>query len=69
MVIISNLAIGGLIILYRKADNTVKIRHYGFKGDKVVITSVVSDNRQKLPWVVSVLIYMLYTTITSSTCH
>ena len=68
MVIISNMAIGGVIIPYRKADNTVEIRHYGFKGWKVVITSMVSDNGQKLPYVVSVLIYMLHTTITSSTC-
>ena len=34
MVIISNLAVGGIIIPYGKADNTVEIRHYGFKGCK-----------------------------------
>ena len=73
MVIILNLAIGGAIIPYRKADDTAKIRHYAFqRGAKVVITSVISDNSQELPYVVltlSVLIYLLCTTITSLTCH
>ena len=72
MVIISNVTIGGAIIPYRKADNTVKIRHYGFKGHKIVITSVISDNGQEIPYVVltlSVFIYMLCTEITFLTCH
>ena len=34
MVIISNFDGGGVIILCRKADNTVEITHYGFKGHK-----------------------------------
>ena len=69
MVIISNLSIGGVIIPYRKADNTAKIRHYGFKGHKSCYYSMISDNGQKLLNVVSVLIYMSQTMITCSTCH
>ena len=56
MVIISDLAIVGVVIPIGKLTTLSKLDTMVSKGIKVVITGMLSDNGQKLPYVVTVII-------------